>query len=112
MLIYKVLRATEWQTLKQDGTTAGAPIDVSDGFVHFSTAEQLAQTLALHFTEEDGLVLLACESEPLGAALKWEPSRGGALFPHLFRQLRMTDVAWSAPLSLDNGIHVLPPEVQ
>ena len=112
MLIYKILRNAEWSELLTAGDTAGAPVDVADGFVHFSTAEQLPETLARHFTGESGLVALALETDALGAALKWEPSRGGALFPHLYGRLKLADVKWSAPVTLaPNGRHVLPDQI-
>ncbi|HET9068457.1 MAG TPA: DUF952 domain-containing protein [Amaricoccus sp.] len=98
MLIYKVFRAGEWAELEAAGETAGAPVDRADGFVHFSTAGQLAETLARHFAGEAGLVLVAVEAEAAGPALRWEPSRGGALFPHLHRRLGMADVLWARPL--------------
>ncbi len=108
MMIYKIFRAEEWAALERDGETAGAPVDVADGFVHFSTAGQAAETAAKHFAGEDNLVLLALEAGSLGAALKWELSRGGALFPHLYRKLRLEDVLWSKPLPLRDGVHVFP----
>ncbi|MCM2563888.1 DUF952 domain-containing protein [Lutimaribacter sp. EGI FJ00015] len=108
MLIYKIFRADEWAQLTEAGETAGAPVDVADGFVHFSTAETVAETAARHFAGEDALVLVACESEAMGEALRWEPSRGGALFPHLYRPMRFDDVAWSAPLPLVDGLHRFP----
>ena len=108
MLIYKIFRRVEWDPLESDGETAGAPIDLSDGFIHFSTAEQVAETAARHFRDEDDLVLAAVEAAPLGQELKWESSRGGALFPHLYRRLKLADVAWSAPLPLVDGLHVFP----
>ncbi|WP_323785202.1 DUF952 domain-containing protein [Thalassovita sp.] len=112
MLIFKIFRAEEWQSLVENGATDGAPIDVADGFVHFSTAEQVAETAAKHFEAEDGLVLLALESEALGDALHWEVSRGDALFPHLYRQLRFDDVLWSKPLPLVDGEHLFPEGVR
>ncbi len=108
MLIYKILRAGEWRDLQDRGETTGAPIDVTDGFVHFSTAVQAAETAAKHFTGADGLMLLALEADTLGDALKWEPSRGGALFPHLYGRLRLSDVIWAEPLPLQDGQHVFP----
>lgn len=108
MLIFKIFRSEEWSALQADGVTQGAPVDVADGFVHFSTATQAAETAAKHFAGEDGLVLLALEADMLGEALKWEPSRGGALFPHLYRPLRMADIAWHTPLPLVGGIHQFP----
>lgn len=81
MMIYKVLRAAEWRQFQDQGQTAGAPVDLTDGYIHFSTAETLAGTLEKHFSDEDGLTLLACDPDALGEALHWEPSRGGLLFP-------------------------------
>lgn len=100
MLIYKVLRAEEWAALQAAGRSGGAPVDVADGYIHFSTAEQLPTTLAKHFAGQDGLTLLACDAEALAPDLRWEPSRGGALFPHLYRDLRLSDVLWHRPLPL------------
>ncbi|GHF66736.1 DUF952 domain-containing protein [Seohaeicola zhoushanensis] len=111
MLIYKIFRAPEWAALQAAGETAGAPVDVADGYVHFSTAAQARETAAKHFAGEDGLLLLALEAEPLGTALKWEVSRGGALFPHLYRNLRLTDVLWSRPLPLVDGTHAFPEDL-
>lgn len=108
MMIYKIFRADEWAAFEAAGQSDGAPIDVADGYIHFSTAEQAGETAAKHFAGEEGLVLLACDAEALGADLKWEPSRGGALFPHLYRPLDATDVAWMKPLPLVNGVHQFP----
>ena len=101
MLIYKVLRPAEWAELDAAGRSLGAPVDRADGFVHFSTAEQLSGTLDKHFAGETGLTLLAVDAEAAGPALRWEPSRGGALFPHLYRPLERADVVWARPL--DDG---------
>lgn len=111
MLIYKILRTPEWEALQADGSTTGAPIDVADGFVHFSTAAQAAETAAKHFAGAEGLWLLALDAGTLGEALKWEPSRGGALFPHLYAPLRHADVVWARPLPVQDGAHVFPPEM-
>jgi len=108
MLIYKIFRADEWAALQQDGQTAGAPVDLADGFVHFSTAEQAAETAAKHFAGAEGLMLLACDADALGDTLKWEVSRGGAKFPHLYRALRISDVLWTRPLPLEHGAHRFP----
>ncbi|MEL7214068.1 MAG: DUF952 domain-containing protein [Pseudomonadota bacterium] len=107
MLIYKIFRADEWAALETTGTTTGAPIDVADGYIHFSTAEQVRETATKHFAGEDGLVLAALEADLL-EPLKWEPSRGGALFPHLYRELSTADILWTAPLPLEDGTHVFP----
>lgn len=101
MMIYKILRADEWAALSDRGEMAGAPADVRDGFVHFSTAEQLSGTARRHFAGESELELLACDSTAMGADLRWEPSRGGALFPHLYRPLRRTDVVWHRKMPAD-----------
>lgn len=111
MRIYKILRAAEWADLDAQGETRGAPIDITDGFIHFSTAEQVAETAARHFAGQDGLILAAFEADRLGTALVWEPSRGGALFPHLYGPLRRADVLWHAPLPLQGGAHVFPADL-
>ncbi|MFC3616276.1 DUF952 domain-containing protein [Lutimaribacter marinistellae] len=111
MLIYKIFRAEELAQFEADGETAGAPVDLADGYVHFSTAAQARETAAKHFAGEDGLSLLACETAAMGDALKWETSRGGALFPHLYRRLRRDDVLWTRPLPLVDGTHQFPQEM-
>ncbi|MEM7059026.1 MAG: DUF952 domain-containing protein [Pseudomonadota bacterium] len=108
MLIYKILTSQQWNDLQSQGETRGAPIDVADGFVHFSTAGQVAETAAKHFADQDDLQVLAVNPESLGDALKWEPSRGGDLFPHLYAPLRLKDVTWSQPLPLIDGKHRFP----
>ncbi len=112
MLIYKIFRADEWATLQANGESDGAPIDVSDGYVHFSTAAQAAETAAKHFAGVEGLFLLACDADAMGDDLKWEVSRGGALFPHLYRKIRMTDVVWARPLPFDGQSHQFPEEMK
>jgi uncharacterized protein (DUF952 family) len=108
MLIYKIFRRPEWDAFKDAGDTAGAPVDLADGFIHFSTAQQVAETAAKHFATESDLVLVAFQSGAFGADIRWEPSRGGALFPHLFRRLRMTDVLWDKSLPLGATGHIFP----
>lgn len=107
-MIYKIFRAPEFAVLAAAGRSCGAPVDVADGFVHFSTAAQVAETAARHFAGETGLWLLACDPERMGDALRWEASRGGALFPHLYRALRSEDVVWARPLPLVGGAHAFP----
>lgn len=104
MLAYKILRPNEYQALRQDGRSAGAPVDIADGYIHLSTAEQVPGTLAKHFAGEPGLVLLAIQTDGLDP-LRWEPSRGGALFPHLYRELRLTDILWSREIALNDQGH-------
>jgi uncharacterized protein (DUF952 family) len=104
-LIYKIFRTNEYRDFATRGETGGAPIDIADGYIHFSTAEQVAETAAKHFASERDLKLLALEADTLDADLRWEPSRGGALFPHLYRPLRAGDVLWAQDLTLKNGQH-------
>ncbi|EDZ47456.1 conserved hypothetical protein [Rhodobacterales bacterium Y4I] len=111
MLIYKIFRADEWAALQAAGETSGAPIDVADGYVHFSTATQAAETAAKHFAGAEGLTLLACDAGAMGDDLKWEVSRGGAEFPHLYRNIRLSDVVWAKPLPLAEGVHQFPEEM-
>lgn len=99
MPVYKVLRAAEAAEFERDGETPGAPVDRADGYVHLSTADQLAGTLAKHFAGERNLTLLAVDEAAAGPDLRWEPSRGGALFPHLYRVLRRGDVLWTRALA-------------
>lgn len=108
MLIYKIFRRPEWNALRDRGVTSGAPVDLADGFIHFSTSAQVTETAARHFATESDLVLVAVRVEDLGAALKWEPSRGGALFPHLYRDLRLEEVAWDTSLPMGATGHIFP----
>jgi uncharacterized protein (DUF952 family) len=108
MLIFKILRRAEWDAFRAAGQTQGAPVDLADGYIHFSTAEQVTQTAHKHFARESDLVLVACETSRMEDALKWEASRGGALFPHLYRVLRSTDVVWDKSLPLGATGHIFP----
>jgi len=99
-LIYKICPRPLWQEAERDGVFRGAPVDRADGYIHFSTAEQVRETAAKHFAGQADLVLVAVEAEALGAALRWEPSRGGALFPHLYGELSLREVIWVKPLAL------------
>ncbi len=87
MHIFKIATKAQWSAAEAKGVFEGSPIDVRDGYIHFSTAEQLEETLAKHFAGQTDLVIITVESESFGAALKWEPSRGGLLFPHLYAPL-------------------------
>ncbi|WP_299841458.1 DUF952 domain-containing protein [uncultured Jannaschia sp.] len=111
-MIYKLFRTPEWNALRADGTTLGAPIDVDDGYIHFSTADQVAKTAAKHFAGVEGLWLIAVEDASVGDNLRWEVSRGGAEFPHLYAPLRDDQVAWAKPLPLDDGRHVFPDDLE
>jgi uncharacterized protein (DUF952 family) len=108
MLILKIFRRAEWDAFRAAGETAGAPIDLADGYIHFSTPTQVAETADKHFATESDLVLVAFDADALGGALKWEPSRGGALFPHLYRRLTIADVVWDKSLPLGATGHIFP----
>jgi uncharacterized protein (DUF952 family) len=108
-MVYKICERALWTTAEQAGVFRGAPVDERDGFIHFSTAGQVAETAARHFAGRDDLVLVATDAARLGAALKWERSRGGALFPHLYGVLPLAAVQWVRPLPLDaDGRHLFP----
>lgn len=107
MLIYKIFRADEWAHMQATGETAGAPIDHADGYVHFSTADQAMETAAKHFAGATGLWLIAAETDRM-AALKWEASRGGADFPHLYETFKMDHVVWAKELPLSDDGHIFP----
>lgn len=104
-LIYKIATADQWREAQAKGEFTGAPVDLADGYIHFSTADTVAETAAKHFAGQDRLVLAAVEGDRLGAALKWEASRGGALFPHLYRALALGEVVWARPLPLTASGH-------
>jgi uncharacterized protein (DUF952 family) len=99
-LIYKICPAALWREAERVGEFAGAGIDLEDGYIHFSAADQVAETAAKHFAGQDDLVLIAVEADGLGGALKWEPSRGGALFPHHYGSLPLSAVRSVRPLTL------------
>lgn len=110
--IYKICEAAQWGEAERAGQFRGSSVDLADGYIHFSTAAQVAETAAKHFAGRPDLVLVAVAADDLNGALKWEPSRRGALFPHLYGVLPMAAVRWSKPLPLDaSGTHVLPPEL-
>jgi uncharacterized protein (DUF952 family) len=110
--IYKILRVPEWEAIGEAEEFAGSPDDLRDGFIHFSTAGQLRDTAEKHFASEDYLVLLAVDADALGEKLKWEASRGGALFPHLYGPLPMNAVLRLASVQRDeDGEPDFPPEI-
>jgi uncharacterized protein (DUF952 family) len=106
--VYKISPRALWQAAEQAGVFTGAPVDRADGFIHFSTAEQTAETAARHFAGQSDLVLVAIDAAALGAALRYEPSRGGALFPHLYGTLPLSAVRWVKPLPLTAQGHQFP----
>lgn len=111
--IYKIVPRELWQKARAAGVFRGAPIDLKDGYIHFSTAAQAIETALLHFAGQADLLLVAVDATVFGDALKWEPSRGGALFPHLFADLPLDAVLWEKPLPLGaDGAHVFPADIQ
>ena len=101
-IAYKVLPADQLDALEHEGRFAGAPVDLADGYIHLSTADQLAGTIDKHFAGQDGLQLAAIDLDALGAAVKWEDSRGGALFPHIY----------GTPITLDVVVAYSPLEYE
>ena len=98
-----------WRNAQRAGAFHGSEVDKRDGFIHFSTAAQAVETAARHFAGQDGLMLLEFEADDLGEALRWEPSRGGDLFPHLYAPLDLRNVRRAEPLPLGtDGKHVFP----
>lgn len=108
MLVYKICDATLWEAAIEAGEFKGAEIDLSDGYIHFSSAEQMRETAAKHFAGREDLVIIAVDAEALGHEMKWEPSRGGALFPHLYRSLKISEAVWLESLPLVDGAHIFP----
>ncbi|MDP9057304.1 MAG: DUF952 domain-containing protein [Pseudomonadota bacterium] len=96
---WKVLTAPQMAQLLAEGSFAGAPVDLADGYIHLSTAEQLPETLAKHFAEQTGLHLAGVDLTALGDTIRWEPSRGGQMFPHIYASLPLTAVLWHGPLT-------------
>ena len=110
-LIYKILPSHLWQAAVESGVFDGAAIDLHDGYIHFSDAGQVRETAARHFGGQADLMIFAVDALDFGEILKWEPSRGGASFPHLYGPLDMRKVRWAKPLLLDDaGAHVFPIE--
>jgi uncharacterized protein (DUF952 family) len=116
--VYKILSRAEWTAAEADGAFAGSALDLKDGYIHLSTAAQAGETARLHFQGQADLVLLTLDAESFGGAIKWEPSRGGRLFPHLYGVLNTTEViavrdlplnteGWPDPGPLDPGALVL-----
>lgn len=110
MLIFKIVAQNLWYEAQTSGEFGGAPVDLADGYMHFSTADQLERTASLHFAGQSDLLVVAVEAESLGEALKWEPARDGAKFPHLYRALSTAEAVWARPLSVAaDGSCALPP---
>ena len=108
MLIFKIFRKEEWLEFKTLGKTEGAPIDVADGFIHFSKAGQVQETVEKHFKDEKDLILVSCNVGDLEPDLKWEVSRGGDLFPHLYRKLLLKDIISQIEIPKIDGVYKFP----
>ncbi len=106
--IYKICPAEMWQAAVAAGVFRGSPVDLKDGFIHFSTAKQVKETAEKYFAARPGLVLVAFDAASLGPTLRYEPSRGGDLFPHLYGPLDPKSALWAKSLELSGGAHVFP----
>jgi len=107
--IYKICENALWREAERAGLFRGAPVDARDGFIHFSTAAQVRETASRHFAGAADLMLIAVEASALDGALRWEVSRGGDLFPHLYGPLPLAAVLWAKPLPLGGDRrHVFP----
>ncbi|MBB6260517.1 uncharacterized protein (DUF952 family) [Paenochrobactrum gallinarii] len=108
-IIYKIVPQQMWQEAQKTGIFTGAPIDIEDGYIHFSTADQVKATAAKHFAGQNDLLLVAVDAALLGHELKYEVSRGGALFPHLYANLDLQYVQSVVALPLgEDGVHLFP----
>lgn len=109
-LIFKIVPKALWQSAEDTGVFTGAPVDLQDGFIHFSSAETVKETAAKHFAGQEDLLLVAVDPQDFSEEqLKWEVSRGGALFPHLYGHLPVSLAKWIKPLPLNsNGQHQFP----
>lgn len=111
-LIYKILRKPEWAAAQASGELTGSPIDLADGFIHFSTKFQVVETARRHYAHAADLLLLSVTTAGMGAALRYEPSHGGELFPHLYGVLALNQIVQVQPLPLmANGSHKFPAEI-
>ena len=108
-LIYKICPEELWREAERAGEFTGAPVDHADGFIHFSTADQVGETARRHFAGRESLLLVTVSARALGDALRWEPSRGGDPFPHLYGSLPLSAVRAVDPLPLGpDGLHIFP----
>ncbi|MBN9022475.1 MAG: DUF952 domain-containing protein [Rhizobiales bacterium] len=111
-VIYKIATRALWREAEAAGVFTGAPVDLADGYIHFSTAAQVRETARRHFADAEDLVIAAIDADRLGADLRHEPSRGGDLFPHLYAPLTLDAVLWVKPLPRGtDGAHVFPDAV-
>ena len=108
MIIYKILRQDEFLALETEGKTCGSREDIADGYIHFSTKEQIPETLSKHYSLERKLVLMAVKIEDISENLKWEKSRSNQIFPHLYAKLDFNSAMWFSPIELDEDRYILP----
>jgi uncharacterized protein (DUF952 family) len=106
-ILYKIISATQWREAVARGSFQGSAVDLKDGFIHLSTSHQMRETAARHFAGQDGLLLVGFREEDL-ANLRWEPSRGGDLFPHVYGAIDPALAVLQDPLPLENGVHRFP----
>ena len=106
IIVYKIVPAPLWRASEEFGVFSGSPVDLRDGFIHFSTADQVQETAVRHFAGVEDLLLVAVSTSQLD--ITWQPSRGGALFPHLYAPLPMASVIWVREMPLIDGVHVIP----
>lgn len=108
--LYKITTIDEWSAAVAKGKFTGSALDLKDGFIHLSTAEQAQETARLHFAGQTDLLLVAVPEVAVAAHLKWEASRGGKLFPHVYAAMNPKDAVWVKPLLWDGVTHIFPPE--
>jgi uncharacterized protein (DUF952 family) len=111
-VLYKIMSKQEWETAQAQGTYEGSEVDRKDGFIHLSAAHQVRATAEKHFSGKTDLVLISVSEESLGPSLKWETSRGGDLFPHIYGPLQLDSIGDAVPLPLVGGIHQFPEGLQ
>lgn len=108
MVIYKIMTAAAWRDFKQSGVFEGAAIDIADGYIHFSTVTQVKETAAKHFAGQTDLMIVTAETDTLGDDIRWEMSRGGSEFPHLYRAWQLSEVTGQFALPWDGDAHQFP----
>ena len=111
-LIYHMAHQSDWEAAQASGAYRGSADDLRDGFIHFSAGSLIAESAAKHRAGQADLLLICCEAEALGDALKWETSRNGIDFPHLYRALTPAEAVWAVPLPLDAArVHIFPKDL-
>jgi uncharacterized protein (DUF952 family) len=107
-IIYKIATDEQWQEAEKEGSFTGSAVDIEDGYIHFSTKQTVIETARKHYKGQDDLWLIAISTKEMSDKLRFEPSRGGELFPHLYEPLDLSHVAWKKPLPLIDGEHQFP----